>query len=90
MGYNDIEDEDEFDPLPTYTVPDAVQFEDDMSAAGLRVEHYFGRFMWEGPAVRVDDLQDAMSNTKVRVQYDSMGMGYIVYPVASDKGVWPE
>lgn len=77
------EDEDETpDPLPEYTNPDHIQFVSDMEAAGLEVEHYHGRFMWEGPAVRVDDLQDAMSETKVRVQYDNMGLGWIVYPKA--------
>lgn len=73
--------------LPEYTEPDAIQFVEDMRQAMLPVEHYHGRFYWQGPAVRVDDLQDAMSETKVRVQWDSMGMGYIVYPVNGDKGV---
>ena len=70
----------------TYTDPDCIQFVKDMEQAGLEVEHYFGRFYWEGPAVRVDDLQDAMSETKVRVQYDNMGMGWIVYPKSHDNG----
>lgn len=86
-----VEDEaDEYsrngEPLPRYTNPDCVQFVADMEAAGLDVEHYHGRFFWEGPAVRVDDLQDAMRETKVRVQYDNMGRGWIVYPKASDSG----
>ena len=84
MDY-DTRDQEGYD-LPVYTVPDAVQFVKDMQNAGLEVEHYRGRFYWEGPAVRVDDLQDAMSETKVRLQWDSMGRGYIVYPRASDAG----
>ena len=69
-----------------YTNKDCVQFIEDMEEAGLEVQHYRGRFFWEGPAVEVDNLQDAMQATKVRVQYDNMGLGFIVYPVASDKG----
>jgi hypothetical protein len=87
MNYDYDDEEDEREPLPTYTKRDAIQFVEDMENAGLEVEHYHGRFYWRGPAVRVDNLQDAMSETKVRVQYDSMGMGYIVYPVIGDEGV---
>ena len=57
----------------------------DMEDAGLEVEHYHGRFYWEGPAVRVDDLQEALSETKVPCQWDDMGLGYIVYPNRSAK-----
>lgn len=74
--------------LPEYTEgSDAAKFVEDMRLAMLPVEHYHGRFWWEGPAVRVDDLQTAMMETRVPVQWDSMGMGYIVYPVNGDKGV---
>lgn len=86
MDY-DTRDQEGYDDLPTYTNPDALQFVADMEAAGLKVEHYNGRYFWEGPAVRVDDIQDAMSETKVRLQWDNMGRGYIVYPKASDAGV---
>ena len=64
---------------------DTMTFTDDMERAGLEVEHYHGRAMWHGPAVRVDDLQDALQETRVRCQWDSMGMGYIVYPRSSDR-----
>lgn len=57
-----------------------MRFMRDMRKAGLRMYHYKGRFWWEGPAVDVDDLQTAMSATKVPVQWDSMGLGYVVYP----------
>jgi len=52
----------------------------------IRAEHVAagsvlrGRFGWEGPAVRVDDLQDALGATKVECQVEPMGRGYIVYP----------
>jgi len=59
-----------------------IQFAQDMQQAGLEIEYYHGRFWWEGVACRVDDLQDALSNTKVPCQWDNMGLGWIVYPKA--------
>jgi hypothetical protein len=56
------------------------QFVKNMKCAGLKTEHYHGRNFWQGPAVRCDNLQDVMSNTKVPCQWDNMGLGYIVYP----------
>lgn len=67
----------------TYTKPDHLRFIEDMYTAGLEVEHYRGRCFWNGPAVRVDELQEALSNTKVPCRYDSMGLGFIVYPNVS-------
>ena len=61
------------------------RFINDMEAAGLTVEPYRGRFFWTGPAVRVDDIQDVLSATRVRCQWDSIGLGYIVYPERSDQ-----
>lgn len=65
-----------------YTNPCHLQFVEDMEEAGLEVQHYRGRFYWEGPAVEVDDLQDALGATKVRCQWDHLGLGWIVYPRA--------
>ncbi len=65
-----------------YTHPDHQQFVTDMEAAGLTVEHYCGRFDWEGPAVAVDHPQDALSATKVRCQWDTTGLDWVVYPTA--------
>ena len=57
------------------------QFREDMREAGYEVEEYNGRYFYRGPAVRCDDLQDAIRATKVRLQSDQMGKhGYIVYP----------
>lgn len=64
--------------------PETLQFIEDMVEAGLEVRPYAGRYFWQGPAVRVDDISDAMSVTKVRCQFDQLGLGYIVYPKASD------
>jgi len=63
-----------------YDNDDCNQFVEDMENTGLEVEHYHGRWFWEGPAVRVDDIQDALSETKVKCQWDNMGLGFIVYP----------
>lgn len=69
---------------------DTKQFEADMDAAGFDVEHYHGRAMWHGPAVRTDemgsdrDLQAVIRATTVTVQWDTMGSDLIVYPRAGD------
>lgn len=63
-------------------------FKYDLEDAGFDVEHYRGRFMWEGPAVRCEDASDfqrAIRATAVRVQWDSLGRGWIVYPAARQK-----
>lgn len=70
-----------------YTSPNCIKFVEDMEAAGFEVYHYKGRFFWEGPAVNVKNLQDAISNTEVRCQWDDMGLGLVVYPKSSDKGI---
>ena len=61
------------------------QFRKDMEKAGYEVNEYRGRNFYDGPAVstsRRDDisLQDIMSATKVKIQYDNLGLDYIVYP----------
>jgi hypothetical protein len=60
--------------------PDHATFASEMRAAGLQVRRYRGRFYWEGPAVVVDDLQDALGVTTVHCQWDQMGLGWVVYP----------
>lgn len=71
----------------TYKNPSCVKFVADMEAAGLKVRHYRGRGFWEGPAVSADGIQDVLSNTKIKCQWDQLGLGVIVYPIARDKGV---
>lgn len=66
--------------LPEYGRLEYRKFVEDMRAAGLEVTHYKGRSFFEGPAVAVDDIQDALSNTKVKCRWDQLGHGYIVYP----------
>jgi hypothetical protein len=63
------------------------RFMRDMKKAGLRMRPYNGRFYWHGPAVSADCVADVMSETRVKCQHDSMGLGVIVYPYESLRGV---
>ena len=67
---------------------DVRRFMRDMRRAGLKskMRYYEGRNFWTGPAVVVDDLQEALSHTKVKCQWDNMGKGYVVYPHQSMTG----
>lgn len=56
------------------------QFKRDMKKAGLKVIDYKGRFFYDGPAVVVSDIQDAIRKTHVPVQWDNMGLDWVVYP----------
>ncbi len=73
-------------PQDKYKDEDCIRFCKDMDIAGLEVEHYQGRNFWQGPAVRVDHPSEVVNNTEVKCQWDNMGLGWIVYPRASDKG----
>jgi hypothetical protein len=64
----------------TYENANYQRFVKDMEKAGLEPYNYRGRFWYEGPAVNVDDIQDALSATKVKCQWDNMGLGWVVYP----------
>lgn len=66
------------------------QFIEDMEAADLPVFHYRGRWFYQGPAVDVDHLTDAMRHTQVPTQWDNLGRGFVVYPQASGKLMTPE
>jgi len=58
------------------------RFISDMIDAELEdnIRHYNGRFFYSGPAVSCESVQDVLSNTKVKCQWDNLGLGYIVYP----------
>jgi hypothetical protein len=62
--------------------PDHSRFAADMHLAGLRVQHYPGRFFWQGPAVVVSDRDQAISATDVACQWDQMGLDWVFYPQA--------
>lgn len=68
------------------------QFVRDMENAGFTVEHYRGRFFWEGPAVRTTDdydEDDIVRATEVPLQRDDMGRGAIRYPRRGGKRIEP-
>ena len=62
------------------------QFAIDMQEAGIRWIDYQGRYHYDGPAAPTDEdkgptLQDVIRATKVKVQWDQLGLHHIVYPV---------
>jgi hypothetical protein len=78
MGRDNYEvDED------NYEDETAKEFVRDMKKAGFLPYHYRGRFSWEGPAVdfELSDKQFLIRSTKVQLQFDSMGLGGVAYPV---------
>lgn len=70
VNYEDYEDDQ--DPVG--------DFREDMANAGLEVIEYKGRYFYEGPAVIVRDIQEAIRATQVTVQWDNMGRDFVVYP----------
>jgi hypothetical protein len=48
--------------------------------ANLKVIDYCGRNFYQGPAVSCNDIQDVLSVTKVKCNWDNLGKGFIVYP----------
>ncbi len=83
------DDEDEDKPLPAYKNFHANLFIEEIGGE-FPIEHYVGYGMREGPAVRVDDergLVDVIRLTTGRISWDTLGMGYIVYPDVNDAGV---
>jgi len=66
--------------VEVYDSPTFERFVRECREAGLEVEHYEGRFFYTGPAVRTKDVQEVIRATRVKVQWDNLGLGYIVYP----------
>lgn len=62
------------------------QFIEDMEMAGIEYDgEYHGRFFYGGPAVRTNEngfpkLQDVIRATKIKVQWDNLGLDFVVYP----------
>ena len=90
LGVEHVKDENEAGPVEfkgvTYTKRDHVQFIRDMHRAGLgdELRVYHGRSYYVGPSVCVEDIADAMSETRVRCGWDNLGLGFIVHPKESD------
>ena len=85
----ELEEDEEVDGevLPGYTPEDEAswtenqkKFRDDMERNGLNVYQYEGRFFYKGPAVNIRDLQDGIRATSVKIQWDNMGLGWVIYP----------
>ena len=58
------------------------RFADDLERMGYEIRDYGGRWGYEGPAVVCSkgELQDVLRATDVRVVWDELGKGLIVYP----------
>ena len=69
----------------TYTDSDCIAFVDWAEESGFEPYHYHGRYSWEGPAVNLGSIGEAVG-IPVRFQIDGMGLGVVVYPTSSDKG----
>lgn len=61
---------------------DQTKFKRDMIRAGFEPETYRGRFFYKGYAVVCGDeqFQEVLAATKVKLQWDQMGKGLVVYP----------
>ncbi len=64
-----------------------TQFLEDMEAGGFKAYNdggtYGGRHNYTGPAIVIDyldDYQDVIRATGVRLMIDQLGTGYVVYP----------
>lgn len=68
--------QEEFDSYPEHY----QQFARDCRDAGFPLVHYNGRWGWQGPAAKADDVHDVIRCTEVPVQNDTLGLRYIVYP----------
>ena len=62
------------------------QFVEDMENAGIEYDgEYNGRLFYHGPAVRTNEKgfptrQDVIRATKVKLQWDNLGLDFIIYP----------
>lgn len=67
--------------LPDYEKEKYKRFVIDCCNVGLEdVRNYRGRCFYEGPGVVVSDISKVAKITKVPIQWDNMGLDYIVYP----------
>jgi hypothetical protein len=60
------------------------KFVDECEDEGLDVDkEYHGRNYYNGPAVRCDNLDEMVDVIRVttgKLQWDNLGLGYIIYP----------
>ena len=74
-----FEEAREYYNLPNYDREAYRQFVVDCFKQELEVIHYNGRFFFQGPGALVDSANEVI--TKVKWQSDTMGKGFVVYPV---------
>ena len=69
----------------TYTLPEHIDFVQQVLGAGRRVTCYHGRYYYHGPAVTCDSMSEIVSlGIQCPVQNDSLGYGSIIYSTVSD------
>jgi hypothetical protein len=59
------------------------KFRKSMEKNNRDIVFYYGKWFYKGWAIRIDtiaELQDVIRATRVKLQYDQLGLGYIVYP----------
>ncbi len=68
-----------------YTLPEHIDFVQQVLDAGRKVTCYHGRWFYHGPAVTCDSMSEMVSlGIKCPVQSDSLGYGAIIYSTVSD------
>jgi hypothetical protein len=67
----------------TYKMERYNRFWDEVRSLGREPYHYQGRNHFRGPAANVssyDEIQDIVRKTSMPLQWDNMGLGWVVYP----------
>ena len=68
-----------------YTMPEHIDFVQQVLDAGRKVTCYHGRYYYHGPAVTCDSMSEMVSlGIQCPVQSDSLGYGSIIYSTVSD------
>lgn len=71
----------------TSTPIEHKRFIKDMREAGFKVRRHTAA-QFKGPAVDVGAVEDAVSKTKVKCQWEASKEGFLVYPVSSGEYSW--
>jgi hypothetical protein len=60
------------------------QFIKEVEEIGYEISLYHGRNFFHGPCIKGNDLQNMIRATSVQCNWDSLGLGFVVYPEISD------